>query len=82
MATVYLKTGWTKHSSQGLFTAKGVTARDVLREKGTPAAEVGLLDLAVISSAMVVHPILVNRQSSPRRRAFGSVVFRKRSWSC
>ena len=43
----------------------GATARDVLREKGAAAAELGLLDPAVsdeiILSAMVVHPIMVNR---------------------
>ena len=61
----YLKTGWTMPQLQGLLAAMGATARDVLREKGTPAAELGLLDSAVsdeiILSAMVVHPILVNR---------------------
>jgi arsenate reductase len=39
--------------------------RDILREKGTPAAELGLLDPGVsddaILDAMVAHPILVNR---------------------
>jgi arsenate reductase len=39
--------------------------RDILREKGTPAAELGLLapDVgdAAILEAMVAHPILVNR---------------------
>jgi arsenate reductase len=43
----------------------GLRARDVLREKGTPAAELGLLDPAVgddaILEAMIAHPILVNR---------------------
>ena len=43
----------------------GASARDLLREKGTPAAELGLLardvsDEAVIA-AMIAHPILVNR---------------------
>jgi arsenate reductase len=39
--------------------------RDILREKGTPAAELGLLDPKVdderFLDAMVAHPILVNR---------------------
>ena len=39
--------------------------RDILRDKGTPAGELGLLDPAVdnarILDAMVAHPILVNR---------------------
>lgn len=40
------------------------TPRDVMREKGTPAAGLGLLDGASdksIIEAMVAHPILVNR---------------------
>jgi arsenate reductase len=43
----------------------GAKPRDILREKGTPAAELGLLDPAVgdaaILDAMVAHPILVER---------------------
>lgn len=39
--------------------------RDILREKGTPAAELGLLaddvDDDALLDAMVAHPILVNR---------------------
>lgn len=39
--------------------------RDILREKGTPAAELGLLDPDVsdeaVVDAMIAHPILVNR---------------------
>ena len=39
--------------------------RDVLRENGTPAAELGLLEANVtgdqILDAMIAHPILVNR---------------------
>jgi arsenate reductase len=42
-----------------------VAPRDVMREKGTPAAELGLLGKGVpgasIIEAMVQHPILVNR---------------------
>jgi arsenate reductase len=61
----YLKTGWTRPQLEGLLAAMGVGPRDILREKGTPAAELGLLDTAVsddaILDAMVVHPILVNR---------------------
>jgi arsenate reductase (glutaredoxin) len=61
----YLKTGWTRPQLEGLLAALGVGPRDILREKGTPAAELGLLDTAVsddaILDAMVVHPILVNR---------------------
>jgi arsenate reductase len=61
----YLKTGWTKPQLQGLFAAAGLTARAALREKGTPAAALGLLAEGVgeeaILDAMVAHPALVNR---------------------
>jgi arsenate reductase len=61
----YLKTGWTRPQLLGLFAAAALTPRDALREKGSPAAELGLLDPAVsdddLLSAMVEHPILVNR---------------------
>lgn len=61
----YRQTGWTRPLLDGLFAAMGVAPRDVLREKGTPAAELGLLDASVdeeaIVAAMIAHPILVNR---------------------
>ena len=61
----YRQTGWTRPQLEGLFAAMGATARDHMREKGTPAAELGLLDPSVpddaILEAMVQHPILVNR---------------------
>jgi arsenate reductase len=61
----YLKTGWTRQQLEGLLAAMGETPRDILREKGAPAAELGLMDPAVtddsILAAMLKHPILVNR---------------------
>jgi arsenate reductase len=61
----YNKIGWSKPGLNDLLARMGLRARDVLREKGTPAAELGLLDLAVaddaILEAMIAHPILVNR---------------------
>jgi arsenate reductase len=43
----------------------GMTPRQAMREKGTPAAELGLTDPAAsdaaILEAMLAHPILVNR---------------------
>lgn len=61
----YLSTGWTKPQLQALLGAMDATARDILREKGTPAAELGLLEPSVtdeaLLAAMVEHPILVNR---------------------
>ena len=61
----YLKTGWTRTQLQALFAAMAARPRDMLREKGTPAAELGLLAPGAgddrILDAMVEHPILVNR---------------------
>ncbi len=61
----YLKAGWTRQQLGDLLAAMHLRPRDVMREKGTPAAELGLLDPAAtdeqILDAMVEHPILVNR---------------------
>jgi arsenate reductase len=61
----YLKTGWTREKLQALFAAMNVKARDMLREKGDLAAELGLLEQGVgegrILDAMVAHPALVQR---------------------
>ncbi|MBO9576970.1 MAG: arsenate reductase (glutaredoxin) [Sphingobium sp.] len=61
----YRTAGWTRPQLEGLLAEIGATARGLLREKGTPAAELGLLhpeatDDAIIE-AMIQHPILVNR---------------------
>ena len=61
----YLKAGWTKDQLKQLATAAGVSLREFLRDRGTPAAELGLLEPTAtddaILEAMVAHPILVNR---------------------
>jgi arsenate reductase len=61
----YLKAGWTLDQLKQLLDAMDARPRDILRDKGTPAAELGLLDAGVgdqaILEAMVEHPILVNR---------------------
>lgn len=61
----YLQAGWTRAQLGELLAAMQARPRDVLREKGTPAAELGLLDPNAtndqILDAMVEHPILVNR---------------------
>lgn len=61
----YLKTGWTRGQLLGLFAASGMTPRQALRDKEAIASELGLLDSSVsaeqIVSAMVEHPVLVNR---------------------
>ena len=61
----YLEKGWTRDLLKSLAAKAGVGIRALMREKGTPAAELGLLDPAIsdeaILDAMVAHPILVNR---------------------
>lgn len=61
----YLKSGWTRQQLQELLAAMRLRPRDIMREKGTPAAELGLLEPAAtddqILEAMVAHPVLVNR---------------------
>lgn len=61
----YVKTGWTTETLRDLAAPAGAPVRDLLRERGTPAAELGLLADGVsdeaILEAMVAHPILVNR---------------------
>lgn len=61
----YLQVGWTPAQLRGLAAAAGLTLRQLLREKGTPAEALGLLAADVdedrLLEAMVAHPILVNR---------------------
>lgn len=61
----YRKAGWTRPLLDELLRAMDASPRDVMREKGTPAGELGLLDPAAsdetILQAMIAHPILVNR---------------------
>lgn len=61
----YLRAGWTSSQLLDLLQAMRARPRDILRDKGTPAADLGLLagdasDEAILA-AMVEHPILVNR---------------------
>ncbi|MEN9435454.1 MAG: arsenate reductase ArsC [Pseudomonadota bacterium] len=61
----YLKTPPSKQRLQQLLNAMGIGARDLLREKGTPYAELGLADPKwtddQLVDFMVQHPILMNR---------------------
>ena len=61
----YLKAGWTADQLSALFAEAGLTPREAMREKGSPATELGLLDPGTpdtaILAAMVAHPVLVNR---------------------
>ncbi len=61
----YLNAGWTRRQLEDLLAVMSARPRDILREKGTRTAELGLLDPSAtddrILEAMVEHPILVNR---------------------
>ena len=61
----YLKTPPTRAELADLIRRMGVPVRDVLRQKGTPYAELGLDDPALtdeqLLDAMMEHPILINR---------------------
>ncbi len=61
----YLKTPLGRAELSDLIRRMGVPVRAVLREKGTPFAELGLGDPGLsdddLLDAMVAHPILINR---------------------
>lgn len=61
----YLKTPPSRIELTGLIARAGLTPRDLLREKGTPYAELGLADPNLtddqLIEAMMAHPILINR---------------------
>lgn len=61
----YLKTPPSRALLKQLLDRAGLTARDILREKGTPFAELGLgnpsLSNEVLLDAIEAHPILMNR---------------------
>ncbi|GGD05743.1 arsenate reductase (glutaredoxin) [Aureimonas glaciei] len=61
----YLKTPPSRETLTELLDVMGMTPRDLLREKGTPYAELGLDDPKLsdeeLLDAMMAHPILINR---------------------
>ena len=61
----YLKTPPSRALLVELIDRAGMTPRDLLREKGTPYAELGLGDTSLsddaLVDAMMTHPILINR---------------------
>ena len=61
----YLKTPPSRTMLKQLIARMGITVRGLLREKGTPYAELGLSDPNLtdeqLFDAMQAHPILINR---------------------
>ena len=61
----YLKTPPTRRMLVELLDRAGLNPRELLREKGTPYAELGLADEALsdddLLDAMMAHPVLINR---------------------
>ena len=61
----YLKTPPSLPLLVELIDRAGITPRDLLREKGTPYAELGLGDTSLsdeaLVDAMMAHPVLINR---------------------
>lgn len=61
----YLKTPPSRTLLQQLAARMGLSVRELLREKGTPYAELGLDNAALtddqLLDAMMAHPILINR---------------------
>ena len=61
----YLKTPPSKERLRELVASMGIAVRDLLRQKGTPYAELGLDDPTLsdeqLLDAMLAHPILINR---------------------
>jgi arsenate reductase len=61
----YLKTPPSRELLEQMTARAGIAPRELLREKGTPFAELGLgdesLDDDALIDAMIAHPILINR---------------------
>jgi arsenate reductase len=61
----YLKAPPARGELVRLIARMGISVRDLLREKGTPYAELGLADASLsdhqLLDAMMAHPILINR---------------------
>ncbi|MEO8365849.1 MAG: arsenate reductase (glutaredoxin) [Pseudoxanthomonas sp.] len=61
----YLKSPPSRAQLQSLLSRMGISAQELLREKGTPYHELGLDDPTLgedlLLDAMVAHPLLINR---------------------
>jgi arsenate reductase len=61
----YLKTPPSRALLESMIARAGITTRALLRERGTPYAELGLGDPTLgdtqLIDAMMAHPVLINR---------------------
>jgi len=61
----YLKTPPSRAMLKALIARMGLGVRDLIREKGTPYADLGLADSHLkdddLVDAMLAHPVLINR---------------------
>ncbi|MBB3824661.1 arsenate reductase (glutaredoxin) [Xanthomonas arboricola] len=61
----YLQQPPDRQTLQSLIADAGLSVREAIRQKGTPYLDLGLddpaLDEAALLSAMLAHPILINR---------------------
>ena len=61
----YVKSPPSRAELEELIARMGISPRELLREKGTPFAELGLSDPSLtddqLLDAMLAHPILINR---------------------
>ena len=61
----YLKSPPSRATLESLIARAGIAPRDLLREQGTPFAELGLgnpdISDARLIDAMMAHPVLINR---------------------
>lgn len=61
----YLRTPPSRSELTAALIAMGITVRELLRQKDTPYAELGLDDPALsedaLLNAMLAHPVLINR---------------------
>jgi len=82
----YLKTPPLKERLRELVAAMGISVRELLRQKGTPYAELGLDDPTLsdeqLLDAMLAHPILINRPIVMTSSARSCAGLRSKCWSC
>ena len=82
----YLGTPPSREELVALVQRMGIGPRDILREKGTPYAELGLGNPSLtddqLIAAMMEHPILINRPIAARSRGSSPAWAFGRASSC